>query len=115
MDLQHVDVGPESANAGVDGVEDVLSRKADLVHHYSIVDAHSLQSFHHVQFFLLVSKASKAFGQDDDALTRNLVLAQGCADYAFGISVLVDVGLCVSFSDGVEKRDGAGSSRCPMC
>jgi hypothetical protein len=93
MDLQDIEVGSKSCDTGIDRIEDMLPRKADLIHHHSIIDAHSLEHLHLVHFLIFVWKASKALRQEDDALARDLVFANCCADDAFGISGLVDVGL----------------------
>jgi hypothetical protein len=49
-------VSAKSGDAGVDGIEDMFPRKADAVHHHSIIDAHSLQCLRIVYFFVLFKK-----------------------------------------------------------
>ena len=87
MDLQHIDVCPESLDARFDGVEDVLSAEADLVHHSAVVDAHGAGHACGV----VGGDAEEAFGEDDEFLARDGVLFDGFADYAFGFAVGVDV------------------------
>jgi len=118
VDLQHVDVGAQARDGGVDGVEDVsgaprqpvavrglvgasrrvgvdrkgrglLSRQAHPVDHRAGVAADLVDG----QLRPVVVDAEVAFAQQDELVARDIVFADGLADNLLAAPVAVDVGL----------------------
>lgn len=94
VSLQHVDISAQALHAPLDGVEDVLSRQADTINPWSVVDGESG----------CVDRSSglvdvvEAFGEDDDVLARDVVFFEELAQDLLGRSV--GVGIC-----DVERAD----------
>lgn len=89
VDLQHVDIGTQTLDTGVDGVENVLAGETHAVHEVTVVGPGGGNWGH----FAFVVDTKEAFGQDDHAVAGDLVLLEGFAEDFFGAAVGVDVGL----------------------
>ena len=89
VDLQHVDVGAQPLDASVHRVEDVLPRQSDAVDEAGVVASGRRDG----RLTALIVHAEEALGQDDHAVTRDVVLLQRLADDLLGAAVGVDVGL----------------------
>ena len=70
MDLQHVDVGAEAGDGGVDGVEDVFPAQADTVYHLTVVGGDAAD----VGGAVVGRDAEVALGEDDDPVAGDVEL-----------------------------------------
>lgn len=89
VNLQHVDVGSQSLDTGVNGVEDVLAGQADPVDETTVVSTGSRNR----REVALVIHTEVALGQDDNPVTGNRELLQGFANDLLGTAVGVDISL----------------------
>jgi hypothetical protein len=89
VDLEHIDICAETLDALLDGIEDVLAAKTDLVDHLAIVYRHGCDT----ECGILLVHAEVALGEEDKFLARDVVLLDGFGDDLLGDAVGVDVGL----------------------
>lgn len=91
MNLQNIDIRAQSLNAGIDSIEDMLPGQTDTVNELAVVFAREPDR----RLLTLIVDAEVAFGEDDDAVPRDVELLQGFAQDLFRLAVRVDVGLLV--------------------
>lgn len=89
VDLQHIDIGTQSLNAGVDGIEDVLARQTNTVHKAAVVVGGGGDGRH----LAFVVDTVEALGEDDNTVAGDVVLLQGLSEDFLGLAVGVDVRL----------------------
>lgn len=94
MDLQHINVRPQSRNALVHSVQDVFPRQPDLVHHRPVILRHLVDP----RLRTRRVDAEMAFAEDDELLARNGVFPDSGADDLLG----APVGVYVRGVPGVE-------------
>lgn len=70
MDLQHINIRPQPSYACIDRIEDMLSRKTDLIDPLSIIDPNLSDTGLGSAF-----AAKVAFAQENDFGARDLELA----------------------------------------
>lgn len=87
MDLQHIDIRPQSLHARLHGIEDMFPRQADLIHHRPIIGADSRDAGLRARGV----DAEVAFGEEDELGARDRVAGDGFGDDFFGAAVGVDV------------------------
>ena len=93
VDLQQVEIWSVEAREGsIDGGEDGLPRQAGLVYIvFALLDLLGIVDGADAGLF---ADGAVAFGQDEELVTRDVVLFDGFADDELGVAVGVDVG-CV--------------------
>ena len=115
MNLQDIDVSSQSLDASIDGIKDMLAGQADAVHVWAIV----LAGKRNRRLLSFVINAEEALGENDDAVTRDVVFLQGFAYDFFGAAVGVDVGLVGSVSTAIMVQlwgwTGGRLVQCPKC
>lgn len=71
MDLQHINIRPQPSYACIDSIENMLSRKTDLIDSLSIIGSNLVDAGLSSAF----TDAKIAFAQEDDFGARDLELA----------------------------------------
>lgn len=89
MDLQHIDVGSQTLDAGIYRIEDMLARQSHAVYKLAIISCRGSDG----RELTLVVNAEETLGQDHDAVTRDVVLLQGFSNYFFGSTMRIDIRL----------------------
>ena len=89
MDLQYVDIGAQSAHAGIHRIENVLPGQPNTVDPVAVIPACSGDR----RLLASVVYPEIALGQNDYAVPRDVVLCQGLSDDFLGTTMGVDVGL----------------------
>ena len=116
VDLQNVDVRPQTLGAGLHGVHDMFPAQADLIHHFTFVLARGSDC----GLRAVVTHAEVAFREDHELGPRDGVFRDGFRDDALGFAVGIDVGrvyrkpFFISFSLSVRGTRSTGGVY-PMC
>jgi hypothetical protein len=89
VDLEEVDIGAKSFDAGIDGVKNVFPAKTDSIDHGAIIDRAFLQW----KLSPVMTDTEIAFSQQRDVLARYVVYFQRLTDNALTVSLRVKIGL----------------------
>lgn len=111
VDLQHIDVCPQTLDALLHSIEDMLARQTNLVHELAVVCRHRRNAERRV--ILIDSKV--ALGQQHDLGARDVVLLQRLSDDALACAVRVDVRLHRRVSALVLRNVLGPNAQCPRC
>ena len=95
VDLEHIDIGTQTLDASVNGIEDVLARQTDSVDEVSFIAC----GFPDGREFALVIDPEIALGHDDHTVAGNVELLQGFTNDFFGATVGIDIGLCYTLTE----------------
>ena len=106
MDLQHVDIGTQSLDAGVDGIEDVLARETNTVHKAAVVVRGGGDGRH----LAFIVNTEEALGEDDNTVTGDVVLLQSLSEDFLRLTVGVDIGLGMTKSVSINLSWAGGST-----
>jgi hypothetical protein len=87
MDLKHVNVGSQSSNTPIDSIEDVLSAQSNLVYHRSVIGAGTSNC----RLASIICDTKIALAQDDNLVSRDVVLFKSLSDDLLGPSIRIDV------------------------
>lgn len=88
MNLQNIDVGAKSLDAGANSIEDMLPRQANLIDHFSVISAQGCNRWLRARY-----NAKVAFAQDYNLRAGDVVLFESFPNDFFGTTIGVDVGL----------------------
>lgn len=94
VNLQNIDVGAQPTHTRIHSIEYVLPRQADLVHHFSVISAHSRN-----WWLPFGRNAEIAFTQDNYFVARDVVLLEGPADDFFRSTVRIYISLWARMSE----------------
>ena len=89
VDLEYIDIGTKSLDAGFNGIKDVLARQAHFVHHGSIIEPHvGNRVIHFVR-----RNAEITLAQNDEIAARDLEPFNRLGNDLFGAAMGVYIGL----------------------
>jgi hypothetical protein len=88
VDLEEVDIGSKSFDAGIDGIEDMFPAETDSINHGAIIDRALVQR----ELSPIMADTEIAFGQQRDVLARYVVFFQRLTNNALTVSMRVEIG-----------------------
>lgn len=101
MDLQHINIRPQPSYACIDSIEDMLSRKTDLINPWSIIGPNLGEAGLGSAF----AHAKVAFAQEDDFGARDLELAKSFSNNLLRPAIRINIGLLKDLHQLRELED----------
>lgn len=93
VNLQYINVCAQTLDAGIDSVENMLSRQAGAIDPRAVISSRGGNG----REVPLIIDTEEAFGQNDHAVARNIILLQSFSNNFLGFSMGVNVGLVTGY------------------